>query len=89
MSSFEANENIQAYQFQPTRENDDSEGSYETVDDEESDIEENLEKGGRCMMKVESWCKCKHCQSMSLAIECICCMELEESKKLMDSDIGT
>ena len=31
MSSFEANENIQAYQFQPTGENNNSKGFYRGV----------------------------------------------------------
>ena len=87
-SSLNTTERILPYQFEPTKESGDessSDESWETVD-EDSEVESKIKKKERNELDADSWCKCTHCQKMFLAVECICCTELEETERLLEKE---
>jgi len=34
--------------------------------------------------KSDDWCQCGNCQQKQQEIECICCMELQDTKSILD-----
>lgn len=85
-STLKTSEDILPYQFEPIRKSDDEDEWTDCSDEdseEDSDVERLLDKEERNKVDVETWCKCGNCQQKPLAIECMCCTELDETKVLL------
>ena len=83
-SSLKTEEEIVPYQFEPRREKrseNTSSGSEDWVTDSESD-EDDDQLQGQNVVGAERWCTCGHCQTKYSVSECICCWEIDETKKI-------
>ena len=85
---------ILPYLFEPLRLSDNSDSwtdcSGEEEDEEDMVQQPHIQDRARNKVTSETWCKCTHCQQKKLAIECVCCKELEETRKMVEKeDIGT
>ena len=76
------------YQFEPER---DSSSGEATSSDEESGgwvttEDENCEKEEGNRLSSKDWCSCGNCQTQKTSVECICCNEMKESKKINETN---
>ena len=46
--------------------------------------DQEYEVSNRNELEAETWCKCRDCQRKYLAVECVCCKEITESKEIIE-----
>ena len=87
-TSLETSEEIKPYQFEPVRNNEDewTDCSSSEGEDDDNQPESLL---SRCDVEADSWCKCGNYQKQYLPTECVCCEEVDGTKKLLEeSDLS-
>ncbi|XP_057295017.1 P2X purinoceptor 7-like [Hydractinia symbiolongicarpus] len=87
-STVKTAEDILQYLFEPVVISEGGEDEWTDCSSEanESDVEREMGKQGRCDVESETWCKCGHCQKKYFPIECICCVEVEETKRMIEKE---
>ncbi|XP_024147232.1 P2X purinoceptor 7 isoform X1 [Oryzias melastigma] len=63
---------VQPYRFEPFCE------SEEDVAESSSDADDDSQHEDSARLQNTAWCQCQCCAVMPLAVECICCHEIEE-----------
>jgi len=76
--SEEEYEQLLPYQFEPEPSECNSDSGHEI----ESLTLDTLDRQDRT--KSDDWCQCGNCQQKQQEIECICCMELQDTKSILD-----
>ena len=83
---------VKLYQFEPRREPSGStesssseDSSSSEVSDTEDDLVDHLQKLNQSEVSPEKWCMCRHCKQMEINRECLCCHEIDQAKKKMDT----
>lgn len=67
----ESHDKVLGFQFEPVR-------STPTEPDYVDCSDEDVPNQTRMGQNVTDWCSCGNCQNMPTAIECVCCLELQE-----------